>query len=357
MEPKINRIKKSGGKHQKPVHRRAEPNPEEIERHLHEAKTVKMEPILVGARYWGSAESEFANAIGDENDPQTKKLMSRRYKDLTIQVKDLGHEEREQVLLEEITKWEKKRSANEGGKMLLPIGSTLLVLRNTEERTITRDQIWKGMASFDKDKRGVVSDEHKGWFVKENEQCYPPKLLLRLATGFPLSSFTGFQARNSLRALGFDVREVDVDDPPEGGEEDSGATKGEQVEEAIKTTFVIERHLQGALRANIEQLEPGLKITDGGKEQVVDSGRIDITTIDKNGVTVVIELKAGEAGRHAVGQIAAYMGDLTDGKKQVRGILVAGEFSPKAVSSARVVPGLRLRKYNIKFAFEPTGSS
>ena len=307
MEPKRDRIKKSGGKHQKPAHRRAEPNPEE--------------------------------------------------EDLAVQLKDLSRKEREQVLLEEITKWEKKRSANEGEKMSLPIGSALLVLRNTEERTITRDQIWKGMASFDKDKRGAVSDEHKGWFVKENERCYPPKWLLRLATGFPMSSFTGFQARNSLRALGFDVREVDVDDPLEGSEEGGGAAKGEQVEEAIKTTFGIERDLQSALRANIEQLEPGLKITAGGKEQVVDSGRIDITTIDKNGVTVVIELKGGEAGRHTVGQILAYMGDLTDGKKQVRGIVVAGDFSPTAVSSARVVPGLRLRKYSIKFAFESIGSS
>ena len=49
--------------------------------------------------------------------------------------------------------------------------------------------------------------------------------------------------------------------------------EAEQVVEALETTFVLERDLQRALRSNIEQLEPGLKITDGGNEQSVPSGR------------------------------------------------------------------------------------
>jgi RecB family endonuclease NucS len=99
-----------------------------------------------------------------------------------------------------------------------------------------------------------------------------------------------------------------------------------------------------------------LKITDGGKEKTVESGRIDITAEDKNGATVVIELKAGEADRDAIGQILAYMGDLTTDKNLVRGILVAGEFSARAVAAGRVVPNLRLKKYSFNFAFEPVGS-
>jgi endonuclease len=71
------------------------------------------------------------------------------------------------------------------------------------------------------------------------------------------------------------------------------------------------------------QLEPGLEISDGGEEQMVESGRIDITAKDRNGATVVIELKAGKAGRRAIGQILAYMGDFTQDKKQIRGIVVA----------------------------------
>jgi hypothetical protein len=38
-----------------------------------------------------------------------------------------------------------------------------------------------------------------------------------------------------------------------------------------------ERQLQAKLRANIEMLEPGLTIIDGGKELVLPSGRVDIT--------------------------------------------------------------------------------
>jgi len=125
-----------------------------------------------------------------------------------------------------------------------------------------------------------------------------------------------------------------------------------QVADAIETTFGLERDLQRALRANIEQLEPGLKITDGGKEQTVDSGHIDITAEDANGATVVIELKAGSADRDAIGQVLSYIGDLTGPKKIVRGILIAGSFSLRAIAAARAVPNLELKRYAFKFSFE-----
>ncbi len=41
--------------------------------------------------------------------------------------------------------------------------------------------------------------------------------------------------------------------------------------------FEVERHLQAALRLEINQLEPGLKIIDGGIEISVTSGSIDAT--------------------------------------------------------------------------------
>jgi DNA-binding CsgD family transcriptional regulator len=41
----------------------------------------------------------------------------------------------------------------------------------------------------------------------------------------------------------------------------------EEVIAAVETTFGLERDLQSALRNNIDQLEAGLKIADGGKEQ------------------------------------------------------------------------------------------
>lgn len=79
----------------------------------------------------------------------------------------------------------------------------------------------------------------------------------------------------------------------------------EAVGDAIETTFSLERDLQRALRDHIEQLEPDLTIVDDSKEQIVPSGRIDITAQDRTGATVVIELKAGPADRDAIGQILA----------------------------------------------------
>ena len=126
----------------------------------------------------------------------------------------------------------------------------------------------------------------------------------------------------------------------------------EEVETAIEATFGLERDLQVALRANIEQLEQGLSIADDQKEHNVPSGRIDILAKDRKGVSVVIELKAGTADRDAVGQILSYIGDLqTDGNHAVRGILVAGDFMPRAIAAARAA-NVVLRKYSFNFCFE-----
>src|ERR1035438_4106553 len=109
--------------------------------------------------------------------------------------------------------------------------------------------------------------------------------------------------------------------------------ESEEVIAAVETTFGLERDLQGALRSNIDQLETGLKIMDGGKEQKVASGFIDITALVQLGKIVVIELKAGTADRETVGQILGYMGDLSRTEKPVRGIIVARDFAPATVSA------------------------
>jgi hypothetical protein len=136
------------------------------------------------------------------------------------------------------------------------------------------------------------------------------------------------------------------------GNVDSGASDAEaDVEDAIGAGFGLERDLQLELRRNIEQLEEGLVVIDGGKEQVVASGRIDITARDARGTVVVIELKANLADRDAVGQILSYVGDLVEDGTQVRAILVAREFTPRAESAARSVHNLRLVRYGIQFVF------
>jgi hypothetical protein len=125
-----------------------------------------------------------------------------------------------------------------------------------------------------------------------------------------------------------------------------------EVANAVDTAFGLERDLQMALRRSIEQLEPQLTIVDGGREQTVASGRIDITARDGDGATVVIELKAGAADREAVGQLLGYMGDLMNNGTRVRGILVAREFTARAISAARAASNLRLAQYRFRFTFD-----
>lgn len=125
-----------------------------------------------------------------------------------------------------------------------------------------------------------------------------------------------------------------------------------EVEEAEGITFKLERDLQAALRLNITQLEPGLKVIDGGSEQTVQGGRIDITAQDQNNSVVVVELKAGVAQPDSLAQTLAYMASLAqEGQASVRGILVAADFHPKVVLAARAVPSLKLKQYSFKFSF------
>ncbi len=138
--------------------------------------------------------------------------------------------------------------------------------------------------------------------------------------------------------------------PPSEGIRPSGAR---ETEEETCHRIGLERDMQAALRAAIDQLEPGLTITDDGAERSVDSGFIDITARDASGTTVVIELKAGAIGQRAVAQILSYMGDVAAEEEtgKVRGILVGATFDSKAKAAARMVPGLALRKYSVRFVF------
>jgi len=92
------------------------------------------------------------------------------------------------------------------------------------------------------------------------------------------------------------------------------------VDDAIETTFGLERDLQVAIRHNIHQLDANLTIIDGGKERTVASGRTDILARDRFG-RVVIELKAGMGDISVIGQVLAYVGDLQaeDPAEPVRG--------------------------------------
>lgn len=55
----------------------------------------------------------------------------------------------------------------------------------------------------------------------------------------------------------------------------AAAEEAEELDEALEQKFGLERDMQDALRANIHQLEPELRITDNGKEKKVASGFIE----------------------------------------------------------------------------------
>ena len=125
------------------------------------------------------------------------------------------------------------------------------------------------------------------------------------------------------------------------------------IEKANEITFGLERDLQTALRTNIQQLEHGLIIIDGGSEISTQAGRIDITSKDSQGNIVVIELKAGRATSDVIAQVLSYMSAIADEEqKPVRGIIVAGDFSDRVDLAAKVVPNLALVRYSFQFSFD-----
>jgi hypothetical protein len=143
----------------------------------------------------------------------------------------------------------------------------------------------------------------------------------------------------------FDLLEGELDPKPMGGPADA---------DPVEVSLGLERDLQKALRQNIAQLETGLAIVDDGSEQSTEAGRIDITARDAQGMSVVIELKAGTAAPAALTQLLAYMGALADTeKRQVRGLLVAAGFHPKVLMAAKAVPDVQLRRYSVSFRFDP----
>jgi hypothetical protein len=129
----------------------------------------------------------------------------------------------------------------------------------------------------------------------------------------------------------------DADDPEESPSEP-------MVPEVEQWPLSPERKLQLAVRGSLGKLEPGLVAIDGGRED----GFRDITAKDRAGKTVVIELKAGMAGKDAVAQLLVYMGEVKAAQNPsgLRGILVACDFQATAKAAASVVPNISLKRYN-----------
>ena len=167
-------------------------------------------------------------------------------------------------------------------------------------------------------------------------------------------SFEG-NIRNNLSLFRYAVeqyrrfRDTEMDMAGRSGAEDDDTSMagGAGADEEVRQRTGLERDMQDALRADIAQLEPGLKIIDGGVERTVESGSIPIT--------VVIDLKAASVSRRAVAQVLSYMGDIAadEPDSAVRGILVAPSFDSRGRAAARMAPSLSLRAFATKFEFFP----
>jgi Endonuclease NucS C-terminal domain len=141
-----------------------------------------------------------------------------------------------------------------------------------------------------------------------------------------------------------------------GGWKDLSEVEVAEIEDAASLKFGLERDMQDALRRNIAQLDPTLRIVDEGKERHVEAGRIDILAEDSEGGWVVVELKSGDAPETAITQLLSYIGSLQeeDNSRRVRGMLIARNFSTRVRLAARAA-GIQLVEYGFKFSFTVIG--
>ena len=98
-----------------------------------------------------------------------------------------------------------------------------------------------------------------------------------------------------------------------------------EVEKAIESSYAEHSEL-------LSTLEQGLRLE--GRQVVTPIGRIDLLCRGLDGMYVVVEIKAGGAEDSVFGQILRYIGwihrNYDDGQDNVRGIILAKQFSDKA---------------------------
>jgi len=144
---------------------------------------------------------------------------------------------------------------------------------------------------------------------------------------------------------------IDIATEPNGEEED-------EIEENIEEVQIsLEGDLESFIIKDLTSIEDGLSQYQGdhGEQFSVDSGRIDVLAVDKEGSFVVIELKAGTATDSVLAQVLGYMADvkktLAD-QKRVRGIIIAYDFSKRLISAVTLLGDVAIMKYKVIFDFE-----
>jgi hypothetical protein len=143
--------------------------------------------------------------------------------------------------------------------------------------------------------------------------------------------------------------------PPQTLEEDQGGNESK---------FRYEDDLRDYLAINLHLIEPGLRLysdEDGevtGVEYPVGGRFVDILAVDATGGYVVLELKVSRGYDRAVGQLLRYMTWIEqnyaeEGKKKVRGIIVARKISDDIRLACARIADVQLFEYSLSVALTP----
>jgi len=145
---------------------------------------------------------------------------------------------------------------------------------------------------------------------------------------------------------------------------DKNANNEEMVEDTVenkistKNSFHYEVDLQNALNTQIEKLFPEYKIFGNNGEGIqykIGGKKIDLLLEHKeNDQLLVIELKAGTADFRAFGQIAMYIGLLSEKftDRVINGVIIAKEIDYSLIKASLINKNIKLMAYEMEFNLE-----
>lgn len=210
-----------------------------------------------------------------------------------------------------------------------------------------------------KDDGGIEMHAMKEW-LRQNPRHIPK--------GLDATSSTSHQLRSGLRGMGWSVQETlsEVRMIPPGSSIPDPLEDEEEVDDSEYSgaVFGLEHQLRDFLAQNIGVLNiDGKKLElyvdpagRDGIEYPTATGPIDLLAVDETGAFIVFELKRARTPDGAIGQLARYMGWVTQtiGKgREVRGVVVAKEISRGLRYAVSVVPNVSLFEYEVEFRLRP----